>query len=199
MESNKLESTPSPPPNPFKDCWLLTKEHFNTEKYVPDRDSYGLVSGEEVTKKRVTAVYFSASWCPPCQKFTPLLKQMYEDLRNRNAPLQVIFVSFDRTKEMMKEYFLNCHGDWLAVPYDDPQREQLADKFNINAIPKLVVLRPDGEVITMRGRKDVQDKGMICFRSWQSAASLADNVSLRRTFSETRGFTETRLDGETDE
>ncbi len=119
MESEEPEG----PPSIFKDSKLLTKEHFNMDFYTPDRYNYGVVDGVEATAEKVTAVYFSASWCPPCQQFTPLLKQIVGELKQRQSPLQVIFVSLDRTKEAMEEYYLDHHGDWLAVRYDDPLRE----------------------------------------------------------------------------
>jgi len=30
-----------------------------------------------VHKKEIVCLYFSAFWCPPCQNFTPVLKDFY--------------------------------------------------------------------------------------------------------------------------
>ena len=49
----------------------------------------------------------------------------------------------------------------------------LVEKYKISIIPKLVIIRPDGEVVTTKGRKDVQDKGLISFRGWHSAMIAA--------------------------
>ena len=45
--------------------------------------------------------------------------------------------------------------------------------FKITAIPKLIVVRDNGTIITEKGRKDIQDKGIICFRGWLQKANLS--------------------------
>ena len=40
----------------------------------------------------------------------------------------------------------------------------------MTAVPRFIVIQRDGELITARGRKEVQDKGVICFRNWHQAA-----------------------------
>lgn len=49
----------------------------------------------------------------------------------------------------------------------------LMDKYNITTIPKLIIIRSEGEVITTKGRKDIQDKGLISFRAWHAAMLAA--------------------------
>ncbi|KAF2978075.1 hypothetical protein EK904_008498 [Melospiza melodia maxima] len=45
----------------------------------------------------------------------------------------------------------------------------LKKKYNITAIPKLVIVKQTGEVITDKGRKQIRDKGLSCFRNWLEA------------------------------
>ena len=40
----------------------------------------------------------------------------------------------------------------------------------MTAVPKFIIINKDGEVITSKGRKEVQDKGILGFRNWQQAA-----------------------------
>lgn len=47
---------------------------------------------------------------------------------------------------------------------------ELKVKYNVTAVPKFIIINKDGEVITSKGRKEVQDKGIIAFRNWQQAA-----------------------------
>ncbi|XP_041358645.1 nucleoredoxin-like protein 2 [Gigantopelta aegis] len=134
------------------------------------------VTGEALQDK-VVALYFSASWCPPCRQFTPMLCELFAEAQNRHLPFQVVFVSLDREHEDMEKYFIEKHGDWLLIPFDDPAQESLINKYSIRNIPKLVVIRSNGEVITMNGRKDVQDKGIVCLRNWLSLANIQEDHS----------------------
>jgi nucleoredoxin len=111
----------------------------------------GEVDTETVLKsKTAIALYFSAHWCPPCRGFTPQFAEWYKnDLQSKG--LEVIFVSSDRDDEAFKEYY----GDmpWLALPYSERERkETLSKKFKVNGIPSVVILGPDGKLITADGR-----------------------------------------------
>ena len=47
---------------------------------------------------------------------------------------------------------------WLAIPYEDAtNRQQLTTLYGIQGIPSLVLLNPDGSVITEDGRGEVND------------------------------------------
>ena len=50
-------------------------------------------------------VYFSASWCPPCRQFTPLLASTYQSIRAAGKAFEVVFVSLDRDQASYEEYF----------------------------------------------------------------------------------------------
>lgn len=53
----------------------------------------------------------------------------------------------------------------------------LKKKYNITAIPKLVIVKQTGEVITDKGRKQIRDKGLSCFRNWLEGADIFQNFS----------------------
>ncbi|KAH6941672.1 hypothetical protein HPB50_022258 [Hyalomma asiaticum] len=79
---------------------------------------------EEVLRDvKLVALYFSAHWCPPCRHFTPILADAYAEVKESLPCAQVIFVSLDHSKEDMMNYMEDCHGDWYAIPYEDPCRE----------------------------------------------------------------------------
>ena len=39
------------------------------------------VSASDALSNKLVAVYFSAHWCPPCQRFTPMLAAMYKKMK----------------------------------------------------------------------------------------------------------------------
>ena len=93
----------------------------------------------------VIALYFSAKWCPPCKKFTPLLASAYTNLRRKGLRVGVVLCSLDRTPEDFRAYFGGM--PFHAVPFDSPHREELPEKYNVQGIPRLVLLDTQGKVI----------------------------------------------------
>merc|ERR1712063_241733 len=85
--------------------------------------------------KDLILFYFSAHWCPPCRQFTPMLK--------------------DRSNEDMLSYMKESHGDWLATEHGSSLTNDLKQKFGIQGIPTLVVVKPDGTLVTKDGRAHV--------------------------------------------
>lgn len=75
----------------------------------------------------------------------------------------------------MVEYYHDMHGDWLALPWTDDFKNELKQRYKITAVPKLVIVKENGDVITEKGRKQIRDKGLSCFRSWLDAAEVFQN------------------------
>ncbi|OVA15940.1 Thioredoxin-like fold [Macleaya cordata] len=104
---------------------------------------------------KTIGLYFSAQWCIPAQKFTPKLisiyykiKQMLVDAKDKD--FEVVFVSTDRTLDDFDSYFETM--PWLALPYGDPTIKNLTKYFDVQRIPCLVIIGPDGKTLTKQGR-----------------------------------------------
>ncbi|XP_016422798.1 nucleoredoxin-like protein 2 [Sinocyclocheilus rhinocerous] len=137
-----------------------------------------LVDPEEALGNKVVGLYFSAAWCPPCRDFTPLLCDFYTELVEESEPpaqFEIVFISSDKSTEDMVEYYHDMHGDWLALPWTDPYKHELKKRYNITAVPKLVIVKESGQVITDKGRKQIRDQGLACFRSWLEVAEIFQN------------------------
>ena len=127
------------------------------------------VSADSALKgKDYVCLYFSAHWCPPCRKFTPQLKEWYEEVKSKNV--EIIFVSGDRSTKDMMDYMKESHGDWLATEHESDLSEQLNEKFEVSGIPSLVVLKGDGTLVTKGGRGDVSNHGKKALEFWNQTA-----------------------------
>lgn len=109
---------------------------------------------------KVIGIYFSAHWCPPCRKFTPMLAEQYKALQAAGKAFEIIFVSSDKTQEDFNGYYGTM--PWLALPFEDRDRkDKLSKKFKVSGIPTLVILNDQGNVITKDGRGAVTDDAFI--------------------------------------
>eukprot|EP00555_Chaetoceros_dichaeta_P009239 CAMPEP_0198259078 /NCGR_PEP_ID=MMETSP1447-20131203/8346_1 /TAXON_ID=420782 /ORGANISM="Chaetoceros dichaeta, Strain CCMP1751" /LENGTH=786 /DNA_ID=CAMNT_0043946359 /DNA_START=58 /DNA_END=2418 /DNA_ORIENTATION=+ len=100
---------------------------------------------------RLVALYFSAHWCPPCRKFTPILCEMYNHLKEivPNHGLEIVFVSSDRDSGSFQQYFGTM--PWLAVPLSNERKQRIGTQFGVQGIPALVVLDTiSGEVVVSK-------------------------------------------------
>ena len=74
-----------------------------------------LMPAAEALAGKIVALYFSASWCPPCKLFTPVLKAAYEAANKSGKKFEVVWVSSDYDAASQQAYMEDKHGDWLQV------------------------------------------------------------------------------------
>jgi len=137
----------------------LRKQQVNLQFLKGDgRDSLSAKDGREVKVDALAAMspdtmiglYFSAHWCPPCRQFTPMLAGIYSQMKSSGKSIEIIFVSSDKDEVSFKEYFDEM--PWLALPFPERQlKNDLSSVFEVNGIPMLVLLKPDGSLITTDG------------------------------------------------
>ena len=118
---------------------------------------------------KVVALYFTASWCGPCRRFSPYLVELYERvraLRQRDrsstaTPFEVVLVSWDEVRDE-RDAYVRAHGmQWMAVPHSARAlADELTLRYDVTHIPSLVVLEvsADGRearVLSREGRDDL--------------------------------------------
>ncbi|KAF8360996.1 hypothetical protein PRIPAC_87919 [Pristionchus pacificus] len=111
-----------------------------------------------VLEGKTVGIYFSAHWCPPCRNFTPLLKDFHAELVDADAEFEIVFVSFDRNEEDLKKYLEEAHGEWYYLGLGDALIQSLSAKYEVSGIPALIIVKPNGDLVTKNGRADVQAK-----------------------------------------
>ncbi|KAL6317618.1 hypothetical protein AAG906_030371 [Vitis piasezkii] len=104
---------------------------------------------------KTIGLYFSAQWCLPGVKFTPKLISIYQKIKqtlvdDNEEDFEIVFVSSDRDQPSFDSYFGTM--PWLAVPFGDPTIKTLTKYFDVQGIPCLVILGPDGKTVTKQGR-----------------------------------------------
>jgi len=111
--------------------------------------------------KDVLGLYFSAHWCPPCQKFTPILSQKYTALKQAGKSVEVVFVSSDRDKEAFAHYHDTM--TFLALPFEARgAKNTLSKHFKVEGIPTLVFVEAKtGTLITDSGRSEVDSNTFL--------------------------------------
>jgi nucleoredoxin len=106
--------------------------------------------------KDLVLLYFSASWCPPCQSFTPTLAEFYKTYCIPHN-IEIVYVSSDRDIPSFNEYY-GGKMPWKSIPPMDTVaiKSKLANDLRISGIPALIVLdAKTGNFVSDTARDDV--------------------------------------------
>lgn len=139
------------------------------DEFFPD----GLIDAEQQyydnarLEGKLFALYFSASWCRGCAAFSRILVPF----RNRHQEtFEVVLVGFDHSALEMQSYMQTYEMLWPAIAWDNPARLAIKERFNISEIPTLLVIAPDGRIITTDGYKQIDLMGDAALDSWLKIA-----------------------------
>ncbi len=113
---------------------------------INQRGDRVFASSADGLRDKVCMLYFSASWCPPCRQFTPMLKRFHAEFL-KDSKVEIVFVSNDKTEADMTEYFRGHHGDYLAIKYGESAMGELSKEVGIKGIPTVVVVDTNGRVV----------------------------------------------------
>ena len=93
------------------------------------------------------ALYFSASWCPPCRQFTPRLVEAYAKIRALYPEFEVVHVNRDESAQDMEGYMRGDAMKWPALNWNDTASTPAINRYAGNGIPDLVLVNEDGQVL----------------------------------------------------
>lgn len=136
------------------------------EVVIPDTlvDKSGLNVSSEIVEQKYVGLYFSASWCGPCRKFTPKLIEF----RNKHADdFEVILVGADGSPKAQSNYMKKYSMPWLAMKNQSVEAKHASKVSGVEVIPYLVILDNKGNIITKNGKKDLSNLGDGALEYWK--------------------------------
>jgi thiol-disulfide isomerase/thioredoxin len=107
-----------------------------------------LKSCKDATKpKKYYLFYYTASWCPPCQKFTPSLVDFYNRSKPNNDDFELILITSDRGEKSMEEYAEEKKMPWPQLKLSKVAKFKQEFDHPGTGIPNLVLTDLKGEVL----------------------------------------------------
>ncbi|XP_042303556.1 nucleoredoxin-like protein 1 [Sceloporus undulatus] len=164
---------------------------INKMLIVNNKDSDELELERELNRaleNKVMLLYFGSSECPECKEFSPILKEFFVRLTDefyveRASQLVLVYVSLDETEEKQEKFLKTMPKRWLFLPFHDEFKRELELRFSVKTPPVVVVLKPNGDIITANAVEEIRQAGPACFKNWQEAADLVErNFQLPEDF-----------------
>ena len=148
---------------------VIGKPFIDFEAELPDSTVHRL--SEYAGKGQYVLLDFWASWCGPCIRSFPMLKEFHEKYHDRG--LLIIGISADRNPDAWR-YALSQHACPWPMMHEttDSQKEHTSasDLYSISGFPTFVLLDPDGQVIF----SPYEEHGFVDDERKQLIAKLAE-------------------------
>jgi nucleoredoxin len=104
-------------------------------------------SSPAIDDARVYVLYFGASWCGPCRKFSPGLVRFATNAAKDHPRLATVLLSNDKKDADMRRYMTEEKMPWPAMPLATLRETPLLMSLSAGYIPHLVVLDRHGKVL----------------------------------------------------
>ena len=102
--------------------------------------------------------------CAPCQQFTPVFTELYNEVNVDEKVIEVVYLSGDKTQAEYDDYYGKM--PWLALPRGDPRIRNLAQKYNVKGVPQLIIVKPDGTLVDKEGVKRIKNEGPVAIEEY---------------------------------
>jgi len=99
---------------------------------------------------KVVLVDFWASWCGPCRKENPHVKELYEKYNHRG--FEILGVSLDRTKASWERAIKQDGLEWHHVSDLKGWKNEVAKMYSVSSIPHTILLDQEGRIIARKLR-----------------------------------------------
>ena len=138
---------------------------------------YASIDGDQVSLASLngTAVYIDvwATWCGPCRREIPHLKDLEHDMHGQNVAF--VSVSVDEDKEAWKAMVADKELGGIQLFGDAAWESSICENYKIMGIPRFILIGPDGNIISADAPRPSSGEEI---REMIESAMYGDNLAI---------------------
>jgi thiol-disulfide isomerase/thioredoxin len=112
-----------------------------------------ILDGKKLENSELTAkptkyyiFYYTASWCPPCQKFTPSLVEFYN--KNKNDNFEIVLITSDDSTKDMEGYAAAKKMPWPQLKQSKADSFKKKFDHEVTGIPSVITCDLEGKIMS---------------------------------------------------
>jgi thiol-disulfide isomerase/thioredoxin len=131
----------------FMLCAKQNHAQSNAGNVAPDFTIKAL-DGREITLSKFKGKYvlidFWGSWCGPCRKSSPMMVDLYNKLRAKEANIEFISIACnERNDAVWKKAIEDDKLTWTQLKID----RNVSIKYKIVGVPTCILVSPEGKIL----------------------------------------------------
>ncbi|MBK7267730.1 MAG: redoxin domain-containing protein [Ignavibacteriales bacterium] len=119
-----------------------------------------MIDGKDFSPKQLEGKYylidFWGTWCMPCIEEIPSIEKAYAKFSSKG--FEIISLAFNSPEEDFKNQRKKTPMPWLHALLSDADADKLAMLYNVQYIPKMLLVGPDGKIIA--NEETLRDGGL---------------------------------------
>ncbi|XP_057810981.1 probable nucleoredoxin 1 isoform X2 [Salvia miltiorrhiza] len=110
---------------------------------------------------KTIGLYFLLATYNGCIAFKPKLMEVYKSLREKGENFEIVMIPLDDDEPSFQEEFASL--PWLSLPVKDKCCSKLVRYFELNSLPTLVAIGPDGKTLHSNVVEAIEEHGVKAY------------------------------------
>ncbi|GEM_PF-6316377 len=116
-------------------------------------DEKGNLHGLSAFKGKYLVIDFWASWCGPCKREMPFMKELYHKYHKHG--LEMLAISTDQERDKWIKVMTDLDMPYLQL-HDD--KHEVADSYFVRGIPYVLLINPEGVIEAIERGEALEEK-----------------------------------------